>query len=70
LLPIPFSGQWRLKVLVTFETWPLGRRFHANTITNIETGRYAGKPETVAAIKKALERVGIEFTTGGVRLAT
>ena len=34
---------------------------HRNTITNFETGRYAGDPETLATIKAALERAGVEF---------
>ena len=44
---------------------------HRNTITNIETGRYAGDPETLSAIQRALEKAGVEFTNGkrpGVRL--
>ena len=44
---------------------------HRNTVTNIETGRYAGDPETLSAIQRALERAGVEFTNGkrpGVRL--
>ena len=43
-----------------------------HTVTNIETGRYAGDPQTLAAIRKALEKGGVEFTNGkkpGVRLA-
>ena len=34
-------------------------------------GRYAGKPETLKAIRKALEKAGVEFLNGnrpGVRL--
>ncbi|MGB5183169.1 MAG: helix-turn-helix transcriptional regulator [Xanthobacteraceae bacterium] len=34
---------------------------HRNTVTNIETGRYAGDAETVAAIVGALKRAGVEF---------
>ena len=34
---------------------------HRNTITNIETGKYAGDPETLSAICAALETAGIEF---------
>ena len=44
---------------------------HRNTVTNIETGRCAGDPETLSAIQRALERAGVEFTNGkrpGVRL--
>jgi len=46
---------------------------HRNTITNIEVGRYAGDPETLAAIEKVLTRAGVEFIDengggAGVRL--
>ena len=44
-----------------------------NTVSNIETGAYAGAPETLEAIRRALERAGVEFTNGdapGVRLRT
>ena len=34
---------------------------HRNTITNIETGRYAGDAATLAAIEAALKRAGVEF---------
>ena len=34
---------------------------HRNTITNIETGKYAGEPETLSALRAALETGGIEF---------
>ena len=34
---------------------------HRNTINSFETGRYAGKPETLAAIRKALEKAGVQF---------
>jgi DNA-binding XRE family transcriptional regulator len=34
---------------------------HRNTITNIEVGRYAGDPETLAAIKAVLRRAGVDF---------
>jgi hypothetical protein len=37
---------------------------HHNTVNSYETGRYAAKPETVAAIRKALEKAGVEFTDG------
>jgi len=45
---------------------------HRNTVTNFETGKYGGDPETLAAMKAALEDAGVEFTNGerpGVRLA-
>jgi hypothetical protein len=38
---------------------------------NIETGAYAGAPQTLEAIRRALEYAGVEFTNGdapGVRL--
>ncbi len=34
---------------------------HRNTITNIETGRYAGDRETLARIATVLKRAGVEF---------
>jgi DNA-binding XRE family transcriptional regulator len=34
---------------------------HRNTISNFETGRYAGKPESLDAIRAALEAAGIIF---------
>ena len=34
---------------------------HRNTITNIEVGRYAGDPATLAAIERTLHRSGVEF---------
>ena len=34
---------------------------HRNTVTNIETGRYAGDAETLAAILGALKRAGVDF---------
>jgi transcriptional regulator with XRE-family HTH domain len=36
-------------------------QIHRNTVTNIETGRYAGDAETLAAIVSALKRAGVEF---------
>ncbi len=44
---------------------------HWNTVSAIELGKSGGRPETLAAIKKALEKAGVEFTNGrkpGVRL--
>jgi transcriptional regulator with XRE-family HTH domain len=46
---------------------------HRNTITNIEVGRYAGDPATLALIKSVLNRAGVEFIDengggAGVRL--
>jgi len=34
---------------------------HRNTITNIEVGRYAGDPQTLAIIEKVLTRAGVVF---------
>ena len=34
---------------------------HRNTISNFETGKYAGDPDTLAAIRKALEKAGVIF---------
>jgi transcriptional regulator with XRE-family HTH domain len=34
---------------------------HRNTITNIETERYAGDVATLAAIVSVLKRAGVEF---------
>lgn len=46
---------------------------HRNTVTNIETGRYGGSPDAIAAIRQALEAAGVEFIPengggAGVRL--
>jgi transcriptional regulator with XRE-family HTH domain len=34
---------------------------HRNTITNVETERYVGDRETLAAIENVLKRAGVEF---------
>ena len=34
---------------------------HRNTITNIEVGRYAGDPATLAVIESVFKKAGIEF---------
>jgi DNA-binding XRE family transcriptional regulator len=44
---------------------------HHNTVNSFETERYAGRPETIASMRKALEKAGVEFINGkkpGVRL--
>lgn len=44
---------------------------HRNTISNFETGKYAGREEALQAVRKTLEAAGVEFTNGdapGVRL--
>ena len=46
-------------------------KVHFNTVHAIEHGKSHGKPETLAAIRKALEKVGVQFTNGkrpGVRI--
>jgi transcriptional regulator with XRE-family HTH domain len=47
-------------------------KVHFNTVHAIERGKSIAKPETLAAIRKALEKAGVEFTNGrrpGVRFA-
>ena len=34
---------------------------HRNTVTNIETGRYAGDAATLNAIETVLKKAGVEF---------
>jgi transcriptional regulator with XRE-family HTH domain len=34
---------------------------HRNTVTNIETGRYAGDVATLAALEAVLKREGVDF---------
>jgi transcriptional regulator with XRE-family HTH domain len=34
---------------------------HRNTISNFETGRYVGDPETQAIIEQVLMKAGVEF---------
>lgn len=46
---------------------------HRNTISNLEVGRYAGGPETLALIRTVFVRAGVEFIDengggAGVRL--
>ncbi|SDR52627.1 Helix-turn-helix [Rhizobiales bacterium GAS113] len=56
---------WSLNQLAT------AAGIHRNTISNFETGKYAGDPAKLAAIRRALEAAGVEFTNGaqpGVRL--
>jgi hypothetical protein len=43
-------------------------KVHHNTVVNIETDRYKGTPATLEALQKALERLGVEFIGGGVKL--
>ena len=47
-------------------------KVHFNTVHAIEHGKSHGKPDTMAAIRKALEKAGVELTNGkrpGVRFA-
>ena len=49
---------------------PEKAKVHFNTVHAIERGKSAGKPETLKAIRKVLEKAGIQFTNGsrpGVR---
>jgi transcriptional regulator with XRE-family HTH domain len=36
-------------------------KLHRNTITNIETGRYAGDAATLHTIETVLRKAGVEF---------
>jgi transcriptional regulator with XRE-family HTH domain len=61
------------RALVNWTVRDLAERagIHRNTVTNIETERSAGDDVTLAAIRRALEKAGVEFTNGrrpGVRL--
>jgi transcriptional regulator with XRE-family HTH domain len=42
-------------------------RVHFNTVHAIERGKSNGRPETLAAIRKTLEKAGVRFT-GAKRL--
>ena len=59
--------------LLNWSVRELGKKagFHWNTVSAIERGKSGGRPATLAAIKKALEKAGVEFTNDkrpGVRL--
>ena len=59
--------------LLNWSVRELGKKagVHWNTVSAIELGKSGGRPETLAAIKKALEKGGVELTNGkrpGVRL--
>ena len=59
--------------LLNWSVRELGKKagVHWNTVSAIELGKSGGRPETLAAIKKALEKAGVEFTNGkrpGVRM--
>jgi hypothetical protein len=34
---------------------------HRNTVNNVEVGRYAGDPDTLEKIEKALAAAGVQF---------
>ena len=53
--------------------WELGKKagVHWNTVSAIELGKSGGRPQTLKAVQRALERGGVEFTNSkqpGVRL--
>ena len=59
--------------LLNWSVRELGKKagVHWNTVSAIELGKSGGRPETLAAIKQALEKGGVEFTNGkrpGVRM--
>ena len=60
--------------LLNWTVRELGKKagVHWNTVSAIELGKSGGRPETLGAIKKALEKAGVEFTNGkrpGMRLS-
>ena len=58
------SAQVRMaRAALNWTVWDLAEatNLHRNTISNIETGRYAGDPATLAAIAAVLKRAGVEF---------
>jgi hypothetical protein len=63
------SGK-RLSELERTGPWQKGQS-SLQYVHAIERGKSHGKPETLAAIRKALEKAGVQFTNGkhpGVRL--
>ncbi|MEA3198529.1 MAG: hypothetical protein QOF32_2581 [Gammaproteobacteria bacterium] len=57
---------WQIRMARAAMNWSLDRLsevagVHRNTISNIETGKYIGDPETLTTIKHALESVGVIF---------
>jgi transcriptional regulator with XRE-family HTH domain len=59
--------------LLNWSVRELGKKagVHWNTVSAIELGKSGGRPETLKAIQKALEKAGVQFTNGkrpGVRL--
>jgi transcriptional regulator with XRE-family HTH domain len=41
---------------------------HRNTISAIENGKSGGDPQTIATLHRALEKGGVVFIKGGVKL--
>ena len=70
------SAQMRAaRGLVNWSVRELSERsgVHRNTITNFETGKSGGDPDTIAKLQRALESAGVEFIPengggAGVRL--
>jgi transcriptional regulator with XRE-family HTH domain len=54
-------SSWRAALNWSVRDLAEAARIHRNTVTNIETGRYAGDAATLAAIVGALKRAGVEF---------
>ncbi|CAH2402369.1 helix-turn-helix domain-containing protein [Mesorhizobium escarrei] len=70
------SAQMRAaRALVNWSVRDLSERsgVHRNTITNFETGKSGGDPDTLTKLQRALEAAGVEFipengSGAGVRL--
>jgi transcriptional regulator with XRE-family HTH domain len=61
------------RVLLNWQQTDLARKasIGLSTVINFEKGHHETKPENIAAMQRALEMAGIEFTNGegmGVRL--
>lgn len=63
------------RALVNWSVRDLSERsgVHRNTITNFETGKSGGDPDTLTKLQRALEAAGVEFipengSGAGVRL--
>jgi len=58
------SAQMRAaRGLVNWTVRDLSERsgIHRNTITNIETGKSSGEPDTLQSVRRALEKAGVIF---------
>jgi transcriptional regulator with XRE-family HTH domain len=56
---------------LTLEALSAIAKVHRNTISNFETGKSDADPETLARIRRGLEKKGVAFTNGdepGVKL--